>query len=108
MKLEEFLKEANGGYMFIDHNKANEKGYATAEDIICEINYSDDDYFVRIENYRHGKANNELVTFNNLDELLNYVVEEKTIRERIEEEKELLYYHIRTIAIDEDGRVLEG
>ena len=92
MEISKFVKESNGGYMFVNHKRAEEKGYADANDIICDINFDDKDkdYYITI--------GNDIIEFSSFEEMLEYKLDSGLkIRELIEKEKELLYYHIREV-----------
>lgn len=104
MKLEDFFKEVQNSYTFYRDDEIDKRGYAICYDAICTIYLNDKKKEYNL--VREAIDNDGLdIYFNNIDELLDYKIEGKTIKEYIQELPELFWYHISMVGVDEKGNI---
>lgn len=102
MKLDEFKKRTNGRYTFYRDEEIEKRGYAICYDEICTIDLEDKNLY---KECTYNTDNKTDITFDSEEELLDYVIENKNIRQRIEDLKDLMRYHVSMVEIDSKGNI---
>lgn len=111
MEIKEFLKETGGAYTFIRSNKLNENDLCVYDEICTiKINEVNKEYRLLIEWSFYVDEDGIDYDFNSLDDLLDHVIEGKTIRQYISdltnEEADTRYLIDSRVEVDECGNIL--
>lgn len=102
MELKEFKEKTGGYYTFYRDEEIEKRGYAICYDEICTIDLEELNLFIEPT---LGTDNKVDITFTDEKQLLSYVIEGKSIKQRIEELKDLKTYHIGVVVVDKKGNI---
>lgn len=102
MELKEFKEQTGGYYKFYRNADIQKRGYAICYDEICTIDLEEKELYI---DYTLNSKNEVDKKFNTEQDLLNYVIEGKSVEQMIKDLKELVRYHVSMVSVDNKGNI---